>query len=119
MSHSHGLSFVWAVTAVAGTHVCDDCSPNQIFDTLHSQQITEFCVPPSVLSQIASVAANRHPQVESPVRCITGGAPPPAAVVEAIEATGIEVVHQYGSSEAYGPATVAWRRPEWVAPPFP
>jgi fatty-acyl-CoA synthase len=34
-------------------------------------------------------------------------------MISHVERLGIEVVHQYGSSECYGPATVAWRRPEW------
>jgi hypothetical protein len=41
---------------------------------------------------------------------MTAAAPPPAAVLEAMEATGFEVTHVYGLTEVYGPAVVcAWQ----------
>ena len=44
---------------------------------------------------------------------MTAAAPPPAAVLQRMEAAGIEVTHVYGLTETYGPATVcAWHH-EW------
>jgi fatty-acyl-CoA synthase len=43
---------------------------------------------------------------------MTGGAAPPAAVLEKMAAQGIEMIHLYGLTECYGPATVcAWQDP--------
>ena len=44
------------------------------------------------------------------VEVATGGAAPPSAVIEAMEAMGFRVTHLYGLTESYGPATVcAWQ----------
>src|SRR3546814_16019302 len=44
---------------------------------------------------------------------MTAAAPPPAAVLAAMQDAGIEVTHVYGLTEVYGPAVVcAWHR-EW------
>src|SRR3546814_18070219 len=44
---------------------------------------------------------------------MTAAAPPPAAVLAAMQDAGIEVTHVYGLPEVYGPAVVcAWHR-EW------
>jgi fatty-acyl-CoA synthase len=41
---------------------------------------------------------------------MTGGAAPPAAVLQRMAAQGIHVIHLYGLTECYGPATVcAWQ----------
>ena len=44
------------------------------------------------------------------VEVATGGAAPPSAVIEAMEAMGFRVTHLYGLTESYGPATLcAWQ----------
>ena len=41
---------------------------------------------------------------------LCAGAPPPAAVLEAMEGLGIEVTHVYGLTESYGPAVAcSWQ----------
>jgi fatty-acyl-CoA synthase len=47
------------------------------------------------------------------VTVATGGAAPPSAVIAAMEPLGFEVVHLYGLTETFGPATVAAAQPEW------
>jgi fatty-acyl-CoA synthase len=47
------------------------------------------------------------------VDCATGGAAPPSAVIEAMEAGGFRVIHLYGLTESYGPATVCAWQDEW------
>jgi fatty-acyl-CoA synthase len=44
---------------------------------------------------------------------MTAAAPPPAAVLEAIEQQGFEVTHVYGLTETYGPAVVCAWKDEW------
>jgi fatty-acyl-CoA synthase len=58
------------------------------------------------------------PELKHPLplrtKVATGGAAPPAVVIERMEAMGFEVLHLYGTTESYGPATYcppldAWR----------
>ncbi|KAD4887953.1 hypothetical protein E3N88_20026 [Mikania micrantha] len=44
---------------------------------------------------------------------MTGGAPPPPAILSKIEQLGFHVCHIYGLTETYGPATWCLRKPEW------
>jgi fatty-acyl-CoA synthase len=48
------------------------------------------------------------------VDCATGGAAPPSAVIEAMESNGFRVIHLYGLTECYGPATVCVWQDEWA-----
>ncbi len=48
----------------------------------------------------------------------TGGAAPPSAVIEAMEAMGFRVTHLYGLTESYGPATLCEPQDEWQALPL-
>ncbi len=43
----------------------------------------------------------------------TGGAAPPSAVIEKMEAMGFRVTHLYGVTESYGPATLCAWQDEW------
>jgi len=44
---------------------------------------------------------------------MTAAAPPPAAVLEAIEQQGFNITHVYGLTETYGPAVVCEWHEEW------
>ena len=46
---------------------------------------------------------------------MTGGAAPPAAVLQSLAAQGIHMIHLYGLTECYGPATVCAWQEEWDA----
>jgi fatty-acyl-CoA synthase len=48
---------------------------------------------------------------------MTAGAPPPAAVIEGMEALGFHITHVYGLTEVYGPAVVCAWHDEWDALP--
>ena len=50
---------------------------------------------------------------EHRVEVATGGAAPPSAVIEAMEAMGFRVTHLYGLTESYGPATLCAWQDEW------
>jgi fatty-acyl-CoA synthase len=50
----------------------------------------------------------------SRVEVATGGAAPPSAVIEAMEAMGFRVTHLYGLTESYGPATLCAWQDEWA-----
>ncbi|MEL6961405.1 MAG: AMP-binding protein, partial [Pseudomonadota bacterium] len=49
------------------------------------------------------------------VRAMTGGAAPPAAVLQRMAELGIDMMHLYGLTECYGPASVCAWQDEWRA----
>jgi fatty-acyl-CoA synthase len=48
---------------------------------------------------------------------MTAAAPPPAAVLEAVEKPGFHITHVYGLTEVYGPATICAWHDAWDALP--
>ena len=114
MFHSNGLSFVWAVTAVGGVHVClRKIDAVEIFELIQKHKISDFSVAPSLMNTLANDPRADRWRFEHRVNCAIGGAAPASSVIRRMEKLGIEVTHQYGSTECYGPVTVAWRRPQW------
>jgi fatty-acyl-CoA synthase len=61
--------------------------------------------------------ANAKRALPQRTKVATGGAAPPAIVIERMEAMGFEVLHLYGTTESYGPATYCAPMPEWKALP--
>ncbi|GAU22460.1 hypothetical protein TSUD_123470 [Trifolium subterraneum] len=57
-------------------------------------------------------ASEKRP-IKNPVNILTGGAPPPAALLEEIESIGFHVTHAYGLTEATGPALVCEWQKKW------
>ena len=115
MFHSNGLSFIWSVTAVGGTHICGrSFDAPKIFDLIGRHKVSHFCAAPLVLNMLAADSSARDLRFAHAVNCITGGSPPPSSIMSKLEKLGIDVTHQYGSSECYGPATVALRQSEWT-----
>ena len=112
MFHCDGWTYTWAVTLAGGTHVClRRVDPAPIFAAIAAEGVTHMCGAPVVLTLLihAPEAARRaFPQT---VRIATGGAAPPSAVIEAMEAMGFAVTHLYGLTECYGPATICEWKP--------
>jgi fatty-acyl-CoA synthase len=107
MFHCSGWTFTWAVTAAAGTHVClRKVEPKRIFDAVAEHRITHMCGAPIVLNMLVHAPADAKRQLPLRTRVATGGAAPPAVVIERMEAMGFEVLHLYGTTESYGPATL-------------
>jgi fatty-acyl-CoA synthase len=115
MFHCNGWTFTWAVTAVGGTHVClRKVEPARIFPQIIAEKVTHLCGAPIVLNMLANGASEK---LGRPVRVLTGGAAPPSAIIEAMEAKGFEVHHAYGLTEVYGPATYGVPQADWASLP--
>ncbi len=114
MFHCNGWCFPWTVTALAGTHVClRKVEPAAIFKALAEEGVTHLCGAPIVMSMLVNLPAGERPRWSQSVSMMTAGAAPPAAVIKAMEAMGIKVIHVYGLTEVYGPCVVCAWHPEW------
>jgi fatty-acyl-CoA synthase len=118
MFHCNGWTYTWAVTAVAGTHVClRRVDPAPIFVAIAEHRVTHLCGAPIVLNMLVHAPDNVKRRLDHVVEVATGGAAPPSAVIEAMERMGFRVTHLYGLTESYGPSTsCAWQE-EWAGLP--
>jgi fatty-acyl-CoA synthase len=114
MFHCSGWSYPWAVVAAGGTHVClRKVDPAVIYRLIAEHRVTHLCGAPIVLNMLAHAPAEHRTPFDHTVRCATGGAAPPSSVLRAMEEAGFEVIHLYGATETYGPATSCVFQPEW------
>jgi fatty-acyl-CoA synthase len=112
MFHCNGWCNTWAVTAAGGTHIClRKVDPPVIWRLIEEEHVTHLNGAPTVLVMLGEDAAAK--KLEWPVRVTTGGAPPPAAVIERTETLGFEINHVYGLTETYGPITLCEWNPTW------
>ncbi|MDJ0947790.1 MAG: acyl-CoA synthetase [Alphaproteobacteria bacterium] len=119
MFHCNGWTYTWGVTAIGGTHVClRRVDPGLIFDLIADEGVTHMCGAPIVLNMMINAPSQLRRSFPQTVDAGTGGAAPPAAVIEAMEGMGFHVTHLYGTTEAYGPATVCAWHDEWDALPM-
>ena len=120
MFHCNGWCYPWAVTAVAGTHVClRHVRADQIFTAIDRHKATHFCGAPVVLNMMINAPEHQRIKANHSVTVTTGGAAPPASVIEGMENLGIQVVHAYGLTETYGPSVFCDPQPEWQQLPLP
>src|SRR5260370_11385909 len=118
MFHCNGWTYTWAVTAMAGTHVCLRCvDPAPLFSAVVEHRGTHLWGAPIVLNMLAHAPETAKRRFDHVVEVATGGAAPPSAVIEAMERMGFRVTHLYGLTESYGPSTVCAWQEEWAALP--
>lgn len=110
MFHCNGWCFPWAIAANAGVCVClRAVRAEPIYQLIRDEKVTHFCGAPIVLNMLVN-APDELKDFSHEVKVMTAGASPPAAVIEAMEAMGVEVTHVYGLTETYGPSVVcAWK----------
>jgi len=110
MFHCNGWCFPWTLALVAGTSVClRRASAKTIFDALADSGVTHMCGAPIIMQFIIGATAAERRTLKQRVEFMTAAAPPPAAVLEALEKENFRVTHVYGLTEVYGPATIcAW-----------
>ncbi len=120
MFHCNGWCFPWSVTLAAGVHVClRQVRAKPIFDAIADYKVTHMCGAPIVMSTLLNAPdADKRPLPHT-VEFITAAAPPPEAVLAAMQDAGFNVVHVYGLTEVYGPSVVNEWHKEWDALPAP
>lgn len=119
MFHCNGWCFPWTLAALAGTNVClRRVEPAAIFEAIRRHQVGFFCAAPVVLNMLVNAPADVRHRAAHRVQAMTGGAAPPAAIIEAMEQLGVAVTHLYGLTETYGPSiNCAWHE-EWDQRPL-
>ncbi|MGH8723331.1 MAG: acyl-CoA synthetase [Burkholderiales bacterium] len=106
MFHCNGWCFPWSVTAMAGTHVClRAVEPKRIFELIVEHGVTHMCGAPTVLGMLIAAPQEERRKFPHAVHIQTGGSPPPAKVLKAMEELGFKVLHIYGMTELQGPST--------------
>ena len=114
MFHCNGWCFPWSLAAVGGTSVClRNVSASAIFDAIADHGVTHFCAAPVILNLIINAAESETRAFDHTVEVMTAAAPPPAAVLAAMESAGFAMTHVYGLTETYGPAVICAWHPEW------
>ena len=115
MFHCNGWCFPWTLALNAGTSICLRAVRDEaVYQAIAEHGVDHFCGAPVVLNTLLAAPAELKNLVKHPVKVMTAGAAPPAAVIQGIEAMGMQVTHVYGLTETYGPVTLcAWQPERW------
>ncbi|WP_395446263.1 AMP-binding protein (plasmid) [Aminobacter sp. UC22_36] len=107
MFHCNGWCHTWAVTAAGGLHVClDRIDPALIFREIEEHRVTHMSCAPVVLYMLLDHPARAKRQIARRVTIATGGAAPTSTLIEQLDQLGFDLIHLYGLTESYGPATI-------------
>ena len=116
--HCNGWCYPWSITAMCGTHVClRAVDPAVVFSMIVEHGVTHMCGAPTVLTMLTCAPAEHRKKFSRPVHIMTGGSPPPAKVLLAMEELGFDVLHIYGMTELQGPSTTCAPQERWAALP--
>ncbi|KAL2895577.1 putative acyl-activating enzyme 1 peroxisomal [Bienertia sinuspersici] len=114
MFHCNGWCFTWGIAAQGGINICmRNVITRDIFRNIVEHKVTHLSGAPTVLNMIINSSNDEKKPLPNKVIVVTGGAPPPPQVLFKMEELGFMVIHGYGLTETYGPATVCLWKPEW------
>ncbi len=115
MFHCNGWTFTWGVTLQAGTHIClRRVEAGPIYEAIADHGVTHMCGAPIVMNMIANAENSVRRPFSQRVSAMTGGAAPPATVLQRMAEIGIDMTHLYGLTECYGPASVCAWQDDWA-----
>jgi len=109
MFHCNGWGCVYALTAVAGTHVVlRTIDARKIFELIEQEGVTFACMAPAVLRAILDYPDAARHSIRTRPRFTVAGAPPPAAFIERLEhELGWQFIEIYGLTETAPLLTVS------------
>lgn len=120
MFHCNGWGHAWTMALLAGTMICARAvSAEVIFQAIDQHKVTHFGGAPIVLSMLIDAPESVRKNFSHPIKVLTAGAPPPAAVLEKTRAMGFDVMQVYGLTETFGHVTQALWREDWDELDFP
>lgn len=119
MFHCNGWCFPWTMAVIAGVSVClRHVRAQKIVELIINEKVDHLCGAPIVLSMIGNAPASVKAGITHPVKVMTAGAPPPAAVIQTMEEMNFDVTQVYGLTETYGPCVVSAWKDEWNDKPI-
>ena len=114
MFHCNGWCFPWAVTAVAGKHIClRKVVPEEIYRLVEKEDVSHLCAAPTILISMSAYPGAKDVKMNRPLYVLTAGAPPAPTVIKNAQAIGCKVIQVYGLTEVYGPHSICAVQPEW------
>ncbi|XP_010470457.1 PREDICTED: probable acyl-activating enzyme 12, peroxisomal [Camelina sativa] len=114
MFHCNGWTLTWVTAARGGTNVCmRHVSSPEIYKNIEMHNVTHMCCAPTVLNILLRGNPLDLSHRSGPVHVLTGGSPPPAALLKKIQQFGFQVTHAYGLTEATGPVLFCEWPDEW------
>jgi fatty-acyl-CoA synthase len=112
--HCNGWTNGWVVTALAGTHIClRRMDPAEVFRLIDTHEVSHMSGAPIVLNALLNAPPDVRRKTAHVIEFTTGGAAPPAAVLEKSAEIGFNITHAYGLTESYGPASSCAWHGEW------
>jgi fatty-acyl-CoA synthase len=112
--HCNGWCFAWTMAANGGTNIClRKIDPELIFKLIAEHKVNYFCGAPIVLSMLINLPKEKKTQFDHRVEVMVAGAAPPAAIIEGMRHSGINVTHVYGLTETYGPSALCASQAGW------
>ena len=114
MFHCNGWCFPWTITLMAGAHVClRQVRDKPIYRAFAEEGVTHMCGAPIVMKVILDAPEAARRPFGQRVTFLTAAAPPPETTLSEMAEAGFDVVHLYGLTETYGPATICEPQAEW------
>ncbi|MEG6507486.1 acyl-CoA synthetase [Methyloligella sp. 2.7D] len=114
MFHCNGWCFPWALSLVSGTHVClRQVRAKPMYDAIAEHKVTNLSGAPIVMSVLLQAGEDEKRDFDHKVAFNHAAAPPPAAVLAAMDDAGFHLTHLYGLTETYGPATLNEWKDVW------
>ncbi len=119
MFHCDGWCTTWAVTVAGAKNIIlRKVDPPLVWDLIDREGVTHLCAAPTVLIMLANNPPKARAESGRSVLAATGGAPPSPTTIEQMTELGVRIVHLYGATETYGPATACSWWPEWDTLPL-
>ena len=112
--HCNGWCHSWMIPVLGGTVICcRDITAAAVYAAIADEKVSHFGGAPIVLSTLIHARPEERRSFDHTVEVFTAGAPPPAAILAAIEPLGFNITQVYGLTETYGPATECTWRADW------
>jgi len=86
-----------------------------MYEAMAAHKVTHLCGAPIVMATLLNAPDAERWTLAGAVTFLTAAAPPPEAVLAAMNSAGFQVTHLYGLTETYGPAVVNDWHAQWDA----